>query len=163
MGTQFKRVPMVLLAGLSLLVSACGFQPLYGGPNFSALPGLTIEAGPTRQDYLIEDGLRDFLGGGNSPYRLEFQTETREVGLGLSAAGRAARFQYIVQIAYRLSPPEGEPVTGTFMESVYFDAPSDPYGLLAARSDAEERAAGEVVQRLVQELAAELRRAENQG
>ena len=163
MGTQFKRVPMVLLAGLSLLISGCGFQPLYGGPGFSTLPGLTIEAGPTRQDYLIEDGLRDFLGGGRSPFRLEFQTQTQEVGLGLSAAGRASRFQYIVQIAYRLSPPEGDPIVGTFMDSVYFDAPRDPYGLLAARADAEERAAGEIVQRLVQELATELRRAEDQG
>lgn len=141
-----------------VLTAGCGFQPMYATPGFSALPGLTITTGDTRQDYLIEDALLDFLGSGRSPYRVSLDTTTTESPLGLSAAGRAARFSYVVSSAYRLTGPDNLSIGGVVRETVYFDAPSDPYALIAARGDAEERAAELIARRLTQDISTKLQR-----
>lgn len=131
---------------------------MYGTAGFAALPGLEIEAGDTRQDYLIEQALDRFLGAGRSTYRLTLQTSTSEQRLGISAAGRASRFGLRVTTSYRLTDARGAEwsLRGSVGERVYFDAPSDPYALLAARADAEERAADLVARSLVRELTAAL-------
>ena len=147
------------LMGLSLL-GACGFQPLYSGSGFAALPGLAIESGSDRVGYLVEDSLRDYLGSGRSAYRAELETEFIESPLGLSAVGRARRFSAELRVDYLLTGPEGFEYAGRLSESVFYDAPSDPYGLIAARAAAEERAAERVAEQLAQEFAIILQRAE---
>ena len=143
----------------ALSVSGCGFQPLYSTAGFTGLPGLEIEAGDTRQDYLIEQALDRFLGAGQSPYRLTLRTSINEERLGISAAGRASRFSFRVNARYRLTTGSGRaPVNGTVSETVYFDAPNDPYALLAARADAEERAADLIARSLARDVAAALQR-----
>lgn len=154
----------LLLTGVAagvgaMLVSGCGFQPLYSTTGFAGLPGLEIEAGETRQDYLIEQALDRYLGGGRSPYRLSLRTSSDVQRLGISAAGRASRFSLVVSTRYILSgvPGEGR-VTGAVSETVYYDAPTDPYALLAARADAEERAADLIARNLARDIAAALQR-----
>jgi len=145
----------LLVAGA---LSGCGFQPLYGGAGFQALPGLEIEAPNDRVGYLVEDALRDHLGGGRSPYRVELQTTYRESTIGLSAAGRASRFRADMRVTYLLTGPDGFEHVGRVSEPVYYDAPTDPYALIAARSAAEERAAERVAERLAREFATALQR-----
>lgn len=153
----------VSLIAASLLSAGCGFQPLYGSTGFSALPGLVIEAGDSRQDYMIEQALDRFLGQGRSEHRLAFETTAREQRLGVSAADRASRFALSVTTSYLLTSPAGEPVTGRITETVYFDAPQDPYALITARADAEERAADLIARSLARELAAALQRQSQQS
>lgn len=141
------------------LLAGCGFQPLYGSAGFGALPGLAIEASDDRVGYLIEDALRDHLGGGQSAYRAELETAVGEVPLGLSAAGRARRFATILQVNYILTGPNGFEHIGEVSEPIFYDAPSDPYALITARAAAEERAAEAVAEELAQEFAIVLRRA----
>lgn len=146
-----------------VLTAGCGFQPLYGSQGFSGLPGLDIQSGDTRQDYLIEDALDDFLGSGRSDYTLALETRTDERSLGLSAAGRASRFSYQVSTAYVLTDRSGEALQGIVTETVFIDAPRDPYALIAARADAEERAADLIARRLAQDISAALERRRRQG
>ncbi len=141
------------------LLSGCGFQPLYAGPGFSALPGLTIEAEDGRIGYLVEDALRDTLGSGRSPYHAVLETDFRESAIGLSATGRARRFSGEIRVDYTLTGPDGFEHSGRVSEPVFYDAPSDPYSLIAARSAAEERAADRVAEQLAQEFATVLQRA----
>ncbi len=148
----------ILVAGS---VSGCGFQPLYGGSGFQALPGLEIDASDDRVGYLVEDALRDYLGGGVSPYRAELETAFRETPLGLSAAGRASRFRSDLQVSYRLTGPDDFEHIGRITEPVFYDAPTDPYALISARAAAEERAAEQAAERLVREFATVLQRAED--
>jgi hypothetical protein len=153
------------VAGMgAMLASGCGFQPLYSTAGFAGLPGLEIDAGDTRQDYLIEQALDRYLGGGRSPYRLSLRTSSDVQRLGISAAGRASRFSLAVSSRYVLSGASGEaPVTGAVSETVYYDAPTDPYALLAARADAEERAADLIARSLARDITAALQRRDRQG
>ena len=142
------------------LLAGCGFQPLYGGPGFAALPGIAIDGSDDRVGYLVEDALRDYLGAGRSAYRAELETEIGEIPLGLSAAGRARRFATVLQVNYILTGPDGFEQLGEVSEPVYYDAPSDPYALISARTAAEERAAEAVALQLAQEFAIVLQRAD---
>jgi LPS-assembly lipoprotein len=163
MTRRLTATALVTAACALLLTSGCGFRPLYATPSFAALPGLAIETGESRLDYLIEDGLRDFLGSGRSAYSLALDTRTDERSLGVSAAGRASRFSYRVTTAYLLSSDDGEVLSGTIQETVFIDAPRDPYALVAARADADERAATLIARRLAEELSAGLERRRTQA
>lgn len=112
---------------------------------------------------MIEQALDRFLGQGRSEHRLAFETNAREQRLGVSAADRASRFALSVTTSYLLTSPAGEPVTGRITETVYFDAPRDPYALITARADAEERAADLIARSLARELAAALQRQSQQS
>lgn len=159
-----KRIlPMgaALAAGLALMATGgCGFQPLYAGPGYAALPGLSIESGEDRFDYLVDAALRRHLGDGASPYRLVLRSRVRERRIGISASGVARRYSLTAQTRYSLERPGAEPVRGRVSETVQFDAPNDPAALIAARSDAEARAARVLAERLAQAMTAELRRRE---
>ena len=147
-----------LAACAALLSSGCGFQPLYATGGYAGLSGLAIETGDTRQDYLVEAALDRFLGAGRSPYRLALDTEASELRIGVSAAGRANRYAYTLSTAYLLTDGDGEVLEGDVSETVYFDAPRDPYALIAARADAEERAADLLARALSRDIAAALQR-----
>ena len=147
---------------LAAVLGGCGFQPLYTGPGYQLLPGLEIDAGNDRVGYLVEDALRDFIGDGRSPYRVEIQSEFVESPLGLSAAGRATRFRAELRTVYRLTGPEGFEYIGRATEAVFYDAPRDPYALIAARSAGEERAAEQIAERLAIEFATAIQRAEDE-
>lgn len=143
---------------LTSALSGCGFKPLYATPGYQGLPGLEIDAPSDRFGYLLEDALRDHLGGGRSEYRVEIQTRVTEVALGLSAAGRARRFRSDNRIIFLLTGPENFRYAGSVTEAVFYDAPSDPYALIVARAAAEERAAEQIADRLVREFAAAFER-----
>jgi LPS-assembly lipoprotein len=152
-----------LALATGLLTTACGFQPLYGSAGFAALPGLQIDSGESRQDYLIEQALDRFLGDGRSAYRLSLETLSGETRLGVSAADRASRFALNVTTSYILTPPNAEALRGEVSETVYFDAPGDPYALIAARADAEERAADLIARALARDLSVALQRRNSQA
>lgn len=145
----------------ALALSGCGFQPLYSGAGFASLPGLQIETGGDRIDYAVRDAVRDYLGPGAARYRLTIDTEARTRPLGVSAAGDARRYGLVVTSAYALH----DPVDGVLFEdvvsaNVQYDSGSDPYERIAAEADAQERAATAVAERIVNGVAAGLRRRE---
>ncbi|WP_158272034.1 LPS assembly lipoprotein LptE [Marinicauda salina] len=153
-----RRRPLLLAAGVAFLTIAlagCGFRPLYGGAPYAALAGARVEAGPERVDYLVQNALRDHLGAGDSRYRITLNTETDERSLGVSASGRATRYALVITVDYRLDGGP-EAVSGRISETAYFDAPNEPYALIATRSNAEERAARLAAERLARALAAQL-------
>ena len=154
-----SRAVIAAAAALTAL-TGCGFQPLYGGPGYAALPGVEIEAGENRIDYLLEDSLRDHLGPGRSGYVLMLDSDVRESSLGLSASGLASRFSLEMTVSYSLSRDGDEPIDGFVRDSVQFDASTDPFALISARADAEERLSDVVADRLIQNISAALRRRE---
>ena len=153
------RASVLALALVGL--SACGFQPLYGGAGFSQLPGVEISRGQERVDYLIEDSLRDFLGDGRSPYHLALVNETEQNSLGLSATGIARQYALVITTDYTLTNASGAVIAeGQLREESLFDAGSDPYTLVSGASNAEEQAAEAMAERLVREIAVALRQRE---
>lgn len=156
---RFLPSGAALAAGLALLTAGgCGFQPLYAGAGYAALPGLAIQSGEDRIDYLVDAALRRHLGDGDSPYRLALATTSQEAPIGISASGVASRYNLTAVTRYSLEREGAAPIRGRISETVQFDAPGDPAALIAARSDAEARAARAIAERLAQTLAVELRR-----
>ncbi|MEO1039061.1 MAG: LPS assembly lipoprotein LptE [Pseudomonadota bacterium] len=151
-----RHILAAMSASALFLLSGCGFQPLYAGPNTAALSAMEIEAGQSRIDYLIEDALAGAFGstGGPSPYRLTLESQTRELPLGISAADRATRYALEVTVGYRLESGGEEVSIGRVSDTAYFDAPNEAFGLIAARRDAETQAAEAVARRLSRRLAA---------
>lgn len=153
-----RRLVLAGLAGATgLLLSACGFTPLYSTAGYDQLAGLEVNAGGERFDYLVQDAVRDFAGPGSSPYALLIETAITDQPTGLSPTGAATRNQLVVTAIYRLDGP-GAHLSGRRTASIAFDQPGDPYALLAARSEAEERLAGRLAEEILQEIAVELRR-----
>jgi len=154
-----RLLAAVVLAALS--VTACGFQPMYGGARFAQLPGLDIQRGDSRVDYLVEDSLRDFLGAGRSPYTLTLDNTPVQRSLGLSATGIARQYALEITTDYQLLSADGAVLAqGRIREEALFDAGSDPYSLIAGQSAAEAQASEAVAERLVRELAIALRQIE---
>jgi LPS-assembly lipoprotein len=140
------RIAAALIAAAVLAgLSACGFRPVYGVPEATALSGISVSAsGEDRLSFLVGNALREQAGPGDSPYRITVRTLVRERGLGRAGDGRATRFALQVTALYTLARVDGvsaPPISGRLTERVIFEAPQDPFALLAARSQAEQRAA----------------------
>ncbi|MFW5659865.1 MAG: LPS assembly lipoprotein LptE [Oceanicaulis sp.] len=146
-----------LAAGLTL--SACGFSPLYSTTGYERLSGLAVEAGPERFDYYLQNAVRDFTGPGDSAHVLRVATEVSDRPVGVSPTGEATRVNLTGRALYTLEGP-GEPITGERTATIAFDQPRDPYALLAARGEAEERLAERLAEEVVQTLTVQLRRRE---
>lgn len=156
-----NRIALIVVCLGGLMLGACGFQPLYGGAGYGQLPGLEIVRGQDRVDYLLDDALRDYLGNGRSPYRLELSTDVQQIGLGLSATGLASQYALQLTTDYRLVTRDGALIAeGRVRDEALFDAGSDPYSLISGVSNAEAQAAEAVAERLVQDIAIALRRRE---
>lgn len=157
----------VLIAGLSLalvpVLAACGFQPLYSSAPYRDLPGVEVETGPTRLDYLVEDALEEEFGNGRSAYRLVVSTRSSERALGVSAEARARRYRLRLIADYTLFRGADQIVEGQIREPVYFDAPADPYGLMAARLSAEQQGADALARSIARQVALDLRRSQSEA
>ncbi|MEQ8404892.1 MAG: hypothetical protein RKE49_07330 [Oceanicaulis sp.] len=149
---------LAALAGLAL--AGCGFSPLYSTAGYDRLAGLTVEAGPERFDYLLQDAVRDFAGPGASPYVLRLETDLSSRPAGVSPTGDATRADLTARVLYVLEGGPGEPLAGEREVTIAFDQPRDPYARLAAQGEAEERLAGRLAEELMQGVAVELRRRE---
>lgn len=154
-----NRLLTVGIAVSALCLSACGFQPMYAGAGFSQLPGLEINRGDDRIDYLIEDALRDFLGSGRSSYRLELENEVSQRGLGLSGSGIARQTAVSLETDYELYDENDILITsGTLRDQSFYDSGNDPYTLVSGQSAAEAQAAEAMAEKLVRELSIAIRR-----
>lgn len=151
MAGRILRSGSVLLIALVTL-SACGFQPLYGGSGIRELSGITVESGQTNLDYRLQGELESFFGTGDGPYRLVLETETDERRLGLSAQARARRYALEATCRYVLYRNSEIVHQGIIREDAYFDAPNDPYALITARQAAEGRVALELSRLIARDI-----------
>lgn len=162
----FRLCMAVLLLIALASLSGCGFRPVYGGAA-SALSGAQVTAGgQDRISFLIQTSVEEQVGSGSSPYRLALTTNARERGLGRAGDGRATRFALTVTVGYTLRRTDGvdeAPIRGRVSERVVYEAPNDPFALLAARSSAEDRAAEVAGRAVVQALSLALREAREPG
>jgi hypothetical protein len=129
-----------LMIAFALVVAGCGFQPVYHTPTYQALSGLSVETGPERIDFLVQNAISDFAGPGDSPYTLKVAIEVKEQGAGLSASGVATRMTLEGDAEYTLVGAS-EDISGRVSQSVTYDTENSPYALLAARGQGEKRLA----------------------
>jgi LPS-assembly lipoprotein len=148
-----------LLAAAAMLLSGCGFTPLYA--QRGVVPGLAaieVEAPQTRTGYLLREELDDAFGRDRSQpaaYRLVLQVDEERRPRGLRVDDVATRYEVLLAVDYALIGSGGTtPLTqGRAGVSVTYDSADQPYAGVAAQTDGQERAAQQAAQRIRLDLA----------
>jgi LPS-assembly lipoprotein len=142
-----------------LLLAACGFQPLYApSPTVAAQGGLgEIRVAPIngRVGYFLGQGLERMLPGQGAQARtLVVEVQTTFQPLAVRVDGSAARTDLIGVARYRLdgADPSAAPLSGEVRATVSYDLLDQPFGDVAAQTDAEERLASVLAERIRTEL-----------
>ncbi|MDP3404781.1 MAG: LPS assembly lipoprotein LptE [Brevundimonas sp.] len=139
----------VAVASMALLLSGCGFTPLYGDAGGSpALGRIAVSAQDNRLGYRLREQLEDALGWdrGTSPlYRLQTVAEQSRRPLGRRIDDTATRYELTVRAVWTLTPVAGgTAMTGTEAVTTTYAAADQPYAAIAAQQDGEDRAAAEL-------------------
>jgi len=154
---MIERLGAVL--GACLLVSACGFVPLYGQAGVSGgLSTIQVQVPQGRTAYLVRESLDDALGHDArqaAAYRLEVTVDERRFARGLRIDDVANRYELQLKVSYGLVNITTGSVllSGTVPVAVTYDSADAPYGGITAQQDGQKRAATEAAQQIRLELA----------
>jgi LPS-assembly lipoprotein len=158
----------VLIASLTLLVAACGFQPMYappgGGPAIGPVQIGEIEG---KAGHVLRTELTRMLAAENTgapPATLEVTLAEQVIQLGIRRDESATRAEIRLTANYVLTPPgASQGVRGVLTSVANYDVPTAAFGEIAAQDDARERAAETMAQRLRSELALRMAQARADG
>lgn len=152
---------------LSFTVAGCaGFQPMHGTASSKAAfndMSVRVSDGESELDraagFLIRQRLSDRINESASPtYALVIEPKSQRVGLGLTGQNFATRFDGVLTARWTLQTLEdGETVAnGTTVSTATYSADGDAYRLLSTADEATERAARELVDKLLLDVSFEL-------
>lgn len=149
-----------LIAGLTLMLAACGFQPMYGaGPNSApAIGPVTVAQIDGKAGHVLRTELDRILSveanAGGEPMTLEITLQELVTPLGIRRDESATRAELRLVANYVLTPPNnGRVMRGSVFSVVNYDVAAAAFGEIAAQDDARERAAETMAQRFRAELA----------
>lgn len=129
---------------LTLLLAACGFQPVYGpnGAGTALQNRVLVDKPDDRAGFVLVQRLEERLGRAGDPaFRLAVDLTVREEARAIDAEGDIRRFHVIGSAAYTLS----DAGTGTVVRAdtvdtfVGYSATGTTVATLAARRDAQDR------------------------
>lgn len=150
------------LALVSLLLSACGLHPLYGGGTGSPVAGVlrSVEVAgiPGREGWLVRTRLVDRLGEagtGSARYRLDVTLDDNITSYGLRADQTATQERRTLRARYQLVDLSNGAVVldATAGSDASIDVVSSQYATVAAEQTALENLAGIVADQIVARLA----------
>lgn len=145
---------------LAVLLSGCGFHPLYGGANAgmqATLSTIYVEPVPDRLGYELRNKMIDLLDGPGTPqgarYRLKLSLTETTQGIALQNDATITRYNDTLRISYSLTDMSGKVVTsgvesGLSAYNVLASSANANYGTLAAQQDADKRAAQDIAERI---------------
>ena len=137
-----------------LVLSACGFTPLYGQAGVGAgLSAIEVHVPQGRSAYLVRESLDDSLGRDvRQPalYKLDITVDERRFARGLRVDNVANRYELQLKVGYRLiNKATGAVVlTGSAPVAVTYDSADAPYGGITAQQDGQKRAASQAAQQI---------------
>ncbi len=153
---------IAVLAAIAVLLSACGFAPVYGdrggARNVSAALGkVAISNIPDRDGQFLRNHLIDrmYISGRPSDpnAKLRVSLKMTESDLGIQKDATASFRELDLLAEYVLTDKSGKPLLDGKAHSVVGYSKIDAqYGLLAARDNARERALREVGEQIVNRL-----------
>jgi LPS-assembly lipoprotein len=161
-------VRFLAIVALSLALSACGLQPMYaGGGSGAVAQGLAgIEVAPIegRAGWLVRNELTDRLdaarhNGGAAQYRLDVRLDDKLEGLAVLSDDTIGRERRTLRARYQLVDlASGDIVLdATAGSDAGIDVVSSEYATIAAEQTALENLARQVADRIVTNVALELR------
>jgi len=163
-GVAVLRRTKVLAAGLllcaSVVLSGCGFTPLYGQPGVvSNLAAVDVVVPEGRTGFLLREHLDDAFARNRDAapiYRINLSIVENRYPRGVRIDNVATRYEYVLVASYVLNTlPSGvEAKKGSVRVELTYDSADQAYSAIAAQQDAQDRAAQEAARRIQLELAA---------
>ncbi len=150
--------------GLLLLLSACGFRPLYGERSdgesvVTALAAIEIAPLPDRLGQMVHNHLLDVLTPRGAPadprYRLHLTLTRTKEAVAIEQDESVARYGLDLMAEYHVTAvADGEEITsGQVRTSGTFDVVRSDFATLKAEQDVERRLAEQVGNRIKLNLA----------
>ena len=150
-----KTSLLALMGAASLLLSACGFQPLYSqnanGPAVHAqLRSIDVDVkGDALSRTVFSDLLNELTPTGTPAapaYRLEVKLSRIKKGVGFEEDDSVTRFNFQLIGEYRLVDTASKSVlfSSTSRSIAAYNVVSNQYATLTAEKDAEKRASADL-------------------
>jgi LPS-assembly lipoprotein len=158
-----------LIASLTLLVAACGFQPMYAPAGGGAAIGpVTVEQIDGKAGHVLKTELDRIFAvenNGATPAMLQITLSEQITPLGIRVDESATRAELRLIANYILTPatPGAQVMRGSVFTVVNYDIPTAAFGEITAQDDARERAAETMAQRFRAELALRMAQARDEG
>jgi len=162
-----KRLAAALAAAVALPLAGCGLQPMYAGGGSGAvargLSGIQVAAIEGRAGWLVRNALNDMLpeASGEAPrYRLDVRLDDRLEAFALRADDTVGRERRTLRARYQLVDiASGEILVDAAAGSdAGVDVVSSDYATIAAEQTALENLAKDVADRIVTNVALQLRK-----
>jgi len=162
-----KRLAAALVAAVALPLAGCGLQPMYAGGGSGAvargLSGIQVAAIEGRAGWLVRNALNDMLPdtSGEAPrYRLDVRLDDRLEAFALRADDTVGRERRTLRARYQLVDiASGEILVDAAAGSdAGVDVVSSDYATIAAEQTALENLAKDVADRIVTNVALQLRK-----
>ncbi|NNE58957.1 MAG: hypothetical protein HKN36_12690 [Hellea sp.] len=155
----------LLITGLALTLSACGFTPMHATPEIGesgALRNLSVEVvkpkrvGQQEAGYFVEQHLRDRLGNNIGEHTLKITPRTQRRPYGLTSDDLATRYDMIVNVDYQLIENKSGNVLdrGRVTSTSTFGSARDPYARISSEKNAAEQASRDAADRVLVRVAA---------
>lgn len=163
--TKTFRQPLLL--GAVLLLAGCGFHPLYGGADGTAvqqrLSGISVDIIPDRPGQLLRQALQDQFGDDSdnpTPYKLSVSYGIGSNGEGIQPVNNATTYVRLVAQASwtlrRIGPPETIVAQGVARAIDGYDVLDTQYFAAdLANRDADRRLADAIANQITADLAAQ--------
>lgn len=157
-----------LIASLTLLVAACGFQPMYAPPGGgSAIGPVQVSEIEGKAGHVLRTELTRLLAAENTgapSAELQITLTEQVLQFGIRRDESSTRAEIRLTANYVLTPPNnGEEMRGSLTSVANYDIPPAAFGEIAAQDDARERAAETLAQRFRAELALRMAQARASG
>ncbi|WP_395647252.1 LPS assembly lipoprotein LptE [Terricaulis sp.] len=157
----------LIILSFALLLSACGFSPMYAQPNGqSAIGPVYIEEIEGKSGHVLKRELDRILAvenDGSAPANLRITLLEQVTPLGLRRDESSTRAEIRLTANYVLTPANGGTVMrGSVFTVTTYDIPTAAFGEIAAQDDARERAAETMAERFRAELALRMAQARSE-
>ncbi|HWF01629.1 MAG TPA: LPS assembly lipoprotein LptE [Caulobacteraceae bacterium] len=152
------------LIGAALLLTGCGFTPMYANPHTVAgLAGIEVVEPHGRFGHLLHEDLDDALGRDKSAqpaYRLELVVDQTRGARGLTREDVSRYYDVGVTVRYVLrATADGKTLdSGEISTQVSYDDSGQAYADIMAAQDAQARAASDAARRIQLKLASYMAR-----
>lgn len=156
----------LLPLALTMLLSACGLQPMYaGGGSGAVASGLAaVDVGPIegKAGWLMRGALTDRFhsaGGSSARYRLDVRLDDKLEGLGVLSNDTIARERRTLRARYQLVDLASGKILldATAGSDAGIDVVSSEYATVAAEQTALENLVKEVADRITTRVALQMR------
>lgn len=150
----FAAALMTACAGFEPMNATTGAKAAYSDLNLVVNDGR--DEGDREAGYLIRQHLADRISlDEDATYQLIITPRSQRIGLGLTAEDFASRFDSRVRANWKLIRIKDGSVIdqGRVERTATYSADRDPYQLISATNEAVERAAREVADRLLTDVA----------